>query len=132
MPPLLRCDDLSVRFNVRGGVIDAVSNVHLAVSRGECLGVLGESGSGKSQCFLAIMGLLSGNGSASGSVSFDGQEILNAPRKALDRIRSQKTKVCDYDMCRRADITVISRGDPTEMEAWAERILRIAKGIRND
>ncbi|HOH11059.1 MAG TPA: dephospho-CoA kinase [Bacillota bacterium] len=52
--------------------------------------------------------------------------------KALDRIRSQKTKVCDYDMCRRADITVISRGDPTEMEAWAERILRIAKGIRND
>ena len=75
MRPLLRCEDLNVRFNVRGGVIDAVSNVHLTVSRGECLGVLGESGSGKSQCFLAIMGLLSRNGSATGSVWFDGREI---------------------------------------------------------
>lgn len=53
-------------------------------------------------------------------------------QKALDRIKSQKSKVCDYDMYRRAGITVISRGDPTEMDSWAERILRIAKGMRND
>lgn len=97
MRPLLRCEDLSVRFNVRGGVIDAVSNVHLTVSRGECLGVLGESGSGKSQCFLAIMGLLSGNGSASGSVWFDGREILNAPRRELDRIRGRSIAMVFQD-----------------------------------
>lgn len=97
MRPLLRCDDLSVRFNVRGGVIDAVSNVHLTVNRGECLGVLGESGSGKSQCFLAVMGLLSRNGSASGSVSFDGREILNASRKELDRIRGRSIAMVFQD-----------------------------------
>ena len=97
MRPLLRCEDLNVRFNVRGGVIDAVSNVHLTVSRGECLGVLGESGSGKSQCFLAIMGLLSRNGSASGSVWFDGREILNAPRKELDRIRGRSIAMVFQD-----------------------------------
>ena len=97
MRPLLRCEDLSVRFNVRGGVVDAVSNVNLTVNRGECLGVLGESGSGKSQCFLAIMGLLSGNGSASGSVRFDGREILNAPRQELDKIRGRSIAMIFQD-----------------------------------
>ncbi|MCL4779219.1 MAG: ABC transporter ATP-binding protein [Gammaproteobacteria bacterium] len=97
MRTLLRCEDLSVRFNVRGGVIDAVSNVNLTVNRGECLGVLGESGSGKSQCFLAVMGLLSRNGSASGSVWFDGREILNAPRKELDRIRGRSIAMVFQD-----------------------------------
>jgi oligopeptide transport system ATP-binding protein len=97
MRTLLRCEYLSVRFNVRGGVIDAVSNVNLTVNRGECLGVLGESGSGKSQCFLAVMGLLSRNGSASGSVWFDGREILNAPRKELDRIRGRSIAMVFQD-----------------------------------
>lgn len=97
MRPLLRCDNLSVHFNVRGGRIDAVSNVNLGVNRGECLGVLGESGSGKSQCFLAIMGLLSKNGSASGSVRFDGQEILNAPRRELDKIRGRSIAMIFQD-----------------------------------
>jgi oligopeptide transport system ATP-binding protein len=97
MRPLLRCEDLNVRFKVRGGMVDAVSNVHLTVDRGECLGVLGESGSGKSQCFLAIMGLLSRNGSASGSVWFDGREILNTPRKELDRIRGRSIAMVFQD-----------------------------------
>ncbi|MEZ5562140.1 MAG: ABC transporter ATP-binding protein [Gammaproteobacteria bacterium] len=97
MRPLLRCENLSVRFNVRGGVVDAVNNVNLTVNRGECLGVLGESGSGKSQCFLAIMGLLSGNGSASGSARFDGREILNAPRQELDKIRGRSIAMIFQD-----------------------------------
>lgn len=97
MRPLLRCDNLSVHFDVRGGTVDAVSNVNLGVNRGECLGVLGESGSGKSQCFLAIMGLLSRNGSASGSVKFDGQEILNAPRRELDKIRGRSIAMIFQD-----------------------------------
>ena len=84
---LLQCRDLSVRFRVMNGIVHAVNDVSLAIGQGECLGVVGESGSGKSQCFLSIMGLLPRNASATGSVSFDGQEILNAPHNVMDRVR---------------------------------------------
>lgn len=84
---LLQCRDLSVRFRVMNGMVHAVNDVSLSIAHGECLGVVGESGSGKSQCFLSIMGLLPRNASATGSVSFDGQEILNAPRNVMDRVR---------------------------------------------
>lgn len=84
---LLQCRDLSVRFRVMNGIVHAVNDVSLSIAHGECLGVVGESGSGKSQCFLSIMGLLPRNASATGSVSFDGQEILNAPRNVMDRVR---------------------------------------------
>ncbi len=84
---LLQCRDLSVRFRVMNGIVHAVNDVSLSIGHGECLGVVGESGSGKSQCFLSIMGLLPRNASATGSVSFDGQEILNAPRNVMDRVR---------------------------------------------
>ena len=47
---------------------------------------------------------------------------------ALERINAQKSKLSDYCMARKADIVVISRGDAAEMDAWAKRIARIAKG----
>ncbi len=50
------------------------------------------------------------------------------PEKALSRIKAQKAKLGDYRMSRLADVNVISRGDPAEMDMWANRILRIAGG----
>jgi len=47
---------------------------------------------------------------------------------SLERINAQKSKLSDYCMARKADIVVISRGDAAEMDAWAKRIARIAKG----
>lgn len=87
---MLECRDLSVRFKGSDGDICAVNKISLDIGQGECLGVVGESGSGKSQAFLSIMGLLAENGHASGSVRFEGQEILNAPRTTLDRIRGDQ------------------------------------------
>jgi oligopeptide/dipeptide ABC transporter ATP-binding protein len=84
---VLELERLSVSFATPSGAVSAVREVTLAVARGECLGVVGESGAGKSQLFLAALGLLTANGRASGSARFQGEELLNATPAVLDRIR---------------------------------------------
>jgi peptide/nickel transport system ATP-binding protein len=86
---LLEFNDLSVTFDTPDGAIDAVKSVSMSINPGECLGIVGESGSGKSQSFLAAMGLLARNGHTTGSVSLQGQEILNLPRAELNKIRGR-------------------------------------------
>lgn len=94
---LLEIDDLSVRFATNDGEVQAVNQVNLSVEAGETLGIVGESGSGKSQLSFALMGLLARNGRASGNVRFDGQQILNAPPKVLNRIRAEKIAMIFQD-----------------------------------
>jgi oligopeptide transport system ATP-binding protein len=85
--PLLSVEDLGVRFRMRRGDAVAVAGVDFTVRRGEVLGIVGESGSGKSQILLSIMGLLAGNGSATGRIRFEGQDLLALDRRGLDRLR---------------------------------------------
>src|ERR1700733_13679767 len=85
--PLLSLAGLSVGFDTRRGRVMAAAGITLGVHRGECLGVLGESGAGKTQVFLAVMGLLGPGGFATGSVRFAGQELLGQGAAALDRLR---------------------------------------------
>jgi peptide/nickel transport system ATP-binding protein len=85
--PLLALEDLSVTFNTASGQVSAARGVNLTVGPGECLGVLGESGAGKSQVFLAVMGLLAPNARAQGSARFEGRELLGLDAAALERIR---------------------------------------------
>ncbi len=94
---LLDVTDLSVRFQTNDGEVKAVNGINLTLERGETLGIVGESGSGKSQFSFAIMGLLARNGIATGSVKFDGQEILNAPPKLMNRIRAEKIAMIFQD-----------------------------------
>src|SRR6202049_5241219 len=75
-PAVLSLSGLTVTFDTPRGRITAAREITLAVERGECLGVVGESGAGKSQVFLAVMGLLAGNGRAQGSARFLGTELL--------------------------------------------------------
>ncbi|MCE6076916.1 oligopeptide/dipeptide ABC transporter ATP-binding protein [Agrobacterium vitis] len=94
---LLKITDLSVGFDTPDGQVQAVQGLNLTLNRGETLGIVGESGSGKSQASFAIMGLLARNGRASGSVLFDGQEILNAPASVLNPIRGARIAMVFQD-----------------------------------
>ncbi len=87
MAPLLEIQNLDVRFDTPDGQIHAVKDASLTIAPGECLGVVGESGSGKSQLFLAAFGLLAGNGRATGSVRYRGEEILGASQRRLNSLR---------------------------------------------
>src|SRR5262245_16182367 len=79
--------NLAVSFTTPAGEVEAVSELSLAVQAGECVGIVGESGAGKSQAFLAVMGLLAANARVRGSVRFDGQEMLGRPASELNRVR---------------------------------------------
>ena len=87
VPPLLELTGLTVRYATPAGPVTVSREVSLEVAPGECLGVVGESGAGKSQTFLAALGLLAANGRVSGSARFDRTELLSLSPRALDRIR---------------------------------------------
>jgi oligopeptide transport system ATP-binding protein len=85
---MLDVKNLGVSFATGDGTVNAVNGVSFALKRGETLGIVGESGSGKSQLAFAILGLLAKNGTATGSVKFDGTELIGAPMTTLNAIRS--------------------------------------------
>src|SRR6187455_135719 len=76
---LLRVENLSVAY----GATCAVDAVSLELHPGRCLGVIGESGAGKTQAFLAMMGLLPPQARVSGRASLEGQELLGAAAASL-------------------------------------------------
>jgi peptide/nickel transport system ATP-binding protein len=76
---LLEVQDLSVGY----GSTKAVEAISLEISRGRCLGVIGESGAGKTQAFLAMMGLLPAQARVSGRVRLEGADLLGPGARAL-------------------------------------------------
>ena len=68
MPPVLRLQDLRTEFHLREGSVVAVDGVSFDVDEGECVGVVGESGCGKSTTGLSIMRLLPNNGHLTGGL----------------------------------------------------------------
>src|SRR5690606_29025028 len=85
---LLEVENLVVRYP--GSPHPAVAGVSFSLGRGESLGVVGASGSGKTQTALAIMGLLPAHAKVGGSVRCDGAELLGLPERELNRFRARR------------------------------------------
>ena len=94
---MLSVRDLHVLFDTDEGVLHAVRGVSYDVAHGEVLGILGESGCGKSAGVLALLRLLAGNGRAVGSVTFDGRPLLELAQRELDTIRGREIAVIFQD-----------------------------------
>ena len=87
--PLLEVRDLVVRFRTHDDVVHAVNGVSFTVEPGDALGLVGESGCGKSVTNLAILRLLPQPAGRieGGSAVFDGTNLTSLPESALRRIR---------------------------------------------
>jgi peptide/nickel transport system ATP-binding protein len=87
---LLEVTDLRVRLQTARGPAEALRGVSFQIARGETLGLIGESGCGKSMTALALMGLLPQGAVASGSIRFDGRELVGLGDDDWCRLRGNR------------------------------------------
>ncbi|MGI9308147.1 MAG: ABC transporter ATP-binding protein [Gammaproteobacteria bacterium] len=90
--PLLRVDELSIEFDTEQGVVRAVDGISFDVQPKETIGLVGESGCGKSVTGLSILGLIPSPPGriTSGCIEFRGSNLLHKPEKALRGIRGSE------------------------------------------
>ena len=98
MSHLLEVKDLEVKFALRFGDLTAINGVNFNLDRGERLGIVGESGAGKSVTGFAIINLLSKPGYISaGQIIFEGQEINQLPEEEMRDIRGNRISMIFQD-----------------------------------
>ncbi|MBA2965061.1 MULTISPECIES: ABC transporter ATP-binding protein [Ramlibacter] len=88
--PLLEVKDLTIVLQTQRGPARAVRDAGFTLERGQTLGLVGESGCGKSITVMALMGLLPEGAKVTGSIRFDGQELVGLPESALCALRGDR------------------------------------------
>ena len=88
--PLLDVDALSVRFETDDGVVQAVDNFSFDLEQREVLGIVGESGCGKSVSLMSLLRLLPPSARIDGTARFDGVDLLRASMRDIRRIRGRQ------------------------------------------
>jgi peptide/nickel transport system ATP-binding protein len=98
MPPVLKVENLAVAYKVRGGEIEAVQDVSFEIHRGESVGIVGESGCGKSTVAWAILNFLGDNGYVKrGGIKFQGQNLVGKTGEELRRLRGDQIAMVYQD-----------------------------------
>lgn len=98
MSELLEIKNLKVDLMSTRGIVHALSQVDLTIHKGEILGLVGESGCGKSMTSKAVMGLLHPKRSrVSGEILFQGEDLLKLPRKKLEKLRGNRISLIFQD-----------------------------------
>lgn len=87
---LINVNNLCLTFTGTHGTVQAVKNASFSIAKGEMLAVVGESGSGKSLSALSCLGLQPASAAISGSITFDGQDMVGAPEAVLRTIRGRR------------------------------------------
>lgn len=88
MASLLSVENLQVQFQTKKGINTAVDGVSFSIEKGRILGIVGESGCGKSVTSMSILQLLGSNARISGgSIKLDGKELVGLPEKEMCKIR---------------------------------------------
>jgi oligopeptide transport system ATP-binding protein len=97
--PLLEVRDLTVRFYTLEGVVHAVNGISYTLERGEMLGIVGESGCGKSVSVLSVMGLIPQPPGkiVAGEVLFQGQDLLKMSEEEIQHIRGREIAMVFQD-----------------------------------
>ncbi len=99
MEPLLEIQDLEVRYFTGDGVVEAVNSIDLTLARGENLGLVGETGAGKTTTALSILRLLPDPPGriTGGSIRFRGEELLTKTEKEMRAIRGGQISMIFQD-----------------------------------
>lgn len=95
--PLLSVEDLQVRFETGEETVHAVNGADFAIDRNETLGLVGESGSGKSVTALSALGLLDDTARVEGTVTFDGEPLLEKDDEELRSLRGDRISMVFQD-----------------------------------
>ncbi|HEU5203840.1 MAG TPA: ABC transporter ATP-binding protein [Candidatus Limnocylindrales bacterium] len=122
--PLLEITGLKTSFHTRDGVVRAVSGIDFHVDRGEIMGLVGESGCGKSVTSLSIMRLLGANGRIEGGeILFDGQDLLKLPLDEMRLIRGERISMIFQQ-------PTSSLNPVWDVGTQIEEVLRIHRGMK--
>jgi peptide/nickel transport system ATP-binding protein len=87
---MLEVSNLAVHLQTQRGPADAIRDVSFDLRRGDTLGLVGESGCGKSMTAMALMGLLPESATVSGSIRLDGQELVGQPDAVMRQLRGNR------------------------------------------
>ncbi len=98
METVFEAVDLEIRYHTRQATLTAVRNVNFQVKRGQIVGVVGESGCGKSTIALALTRLLPPNGEISGGkLLFEGQDLRSLSEEEMRRVRGRAISMIFQD-----------------------------------
>ncbi|MBL8832881.1 MAG: ABC transporter ATP-binding protein [Rhodospirillales bacterium] len=137
--PLLEVKNLRVEFPTRRGTLVAVDDISFSIAPGEVLGVVGESGAGKSLTGAAIIGLLEPPGRvAGGEILLDGRRIDNLPYEKMRRVRGKEIGAIFqdpltslnplYTIGRQLTETIVTHLDMTEAAA-RDRAIQLLQDV---